>query len=154
MELNTSDVDAGDLVIACIARAAGLAEAKSIQIDWPGAPGLTIRGDMELLGYAIYNLLTNAIKYSPRDSRVRIAASRDGRGVHISVSDQGIGMTKDEVKRLFQKFYRTERAEKSGVQGTGIGLSIVKEIVTLHGGSISVDSAADQGSTFTISLPG
>ncbi|HPT28653.1 MAG TPA: CHASE2 and HATPase_c domain-containing protein, partial [Bryobacteraceae bacterium] len=153
MELNTSDVDAGDLILACIARAAGLAEAKSIQIDWPGAPGLTIRGDTELLGYAIYNLLTNAIKYSPRDSRISVSASRESRGVLISVADQGIGMTKDEVKRLFQKFYRTERAEKSGIQGTGIGLSIVKEIVTLHGGSICVDSAPDQGSTFVVTLP-
>jgi two-component system sensor histidine kinase SenX3 len=80
-------------------------------------------------------------------------AGRGDRSVQVSVADQGIGMTKDEVKRLFQKFYRTERAEKSGVQGTGIGLSIVKEIVTLHGGSITVESAPEQGSTFTVSLP-
>ncbi len=152
-EMTTTDVDTGDLIGACVARASGLADAKAIRIEWDGAPGLTIRGDSELLGYAIYNLLTNAIKYSPRDSRVRIAAAHDGRGVLISVSDQGIGMTKDEVKRLFQKFYRTERAEKSGIQGTGIGLSIVKEIVTLHGGSITVESAPEQGSTFTVILP-
>lgn len=154
MEMATAPVDAVSLIDTCIARASGLADSKAIRIDWPGAADLTLQADRELLEYAVYNLLTNAIKYSPRESTVRVATHRDGDSVLISVSDQGIGMTKDEVKRLFQKFYRTERAEKSGIQGTGIGLSIVKEIVTLHGGSISVDSAPDQGSTFTISLPG
>lgn len=152
-EMTTTDVDTGDLIGACVARASGLADAKAIRIEWDGSPGLTIRADRELFEYAVYNLLTNAIKYSPRDSRVRVTASRDGRGTVIAVSDQGIGMTRDEVKRLFQKFYRTERAEKSGIQGTGIGLSIVKEIVTLHGGSITVESAPEQGSTFTVILP-
>lgn len=152
-EMTTTDVDTGDLIGACVARASGLADAKAIRIEWDGSPGLTIRADRELFEYAVYNLLTNAIKYSPRESTVRISARRDGDSVLISVSDQGIGMTKDEVKRLFQKFYRTERAEKSGIQGTGIGLSIVKEIVTLHGGSITVESAPEQGSTFTVILP-
>lgn len=152
-EMATTDVDAGDLVGACIGRASGLADAKAIRIAWDGASGLSIRADRELLEYAVYNLLTNAIKYSPRESAVRIAARRDNAAVQISVADQGIGMSKDEVKRLFQKFYRTERAEKSGIQGTGIGLSIVKEIITLHGGSITVESAPEQGSTFTVTLP-
>jgi signal transduction histidine kinase len=146
-------MDAGSLIDTCIARASGLADSKAIRIDWPGAPDLTLQADRELLEYAVYNLLTNAIKYSPRESTVRISARRDGAAVRISVADQGIGMSKDEVKRLFQKFYRTERAEKSGIQGTGIGLSIVKEIVTLHGGSIIVESAPEQGSTFTVTLP-
>ena len=153
MEMATVAMDAGTVIDTCIARASGLADSKAIRIDWPGAPDLTLQADRELLEYAVYNLLTNAIKYSPRESTVRIAARRDGAGVQISVADQGIGMSKDEVKRLFQKFYRTERAEKSGIQGTGIGLSIVKEIVTLHGGSITVESAPEQGSTFTVTLP-
>lgn len=153
MEMNTTAVDVGALIETCIVRAAGLADSKAILIGWPGAPDLTLQADRELLEYAVYNLLTNAIKYSPRESRVRIMAGRSDRGILISVADQGIGMTKDEVKKLFQKFYRTERAEKSGIQGTGIGLSIVKEIVTLHGGSITVESAPEQGSTFTVSLP-
>jgi two-component system sensor histidine kinase SenX3 len=153
MEMATAPVDTGTLVETCIVRASGLADSKSIRIDWPGAADLTIQADRELLEYAVYNLLTNAIKYSPRESTVRLAARRDGAGVRISVADQGIGMSRDEVKRLFQKFYRTERAEKSGIQGTGIGLSIVKEIITLHGGSITVESAPEQGSTFTVTLP-
>lgn len=153
MEMTTAAMDAASLIDTCIGRASGLADSKAIRIDWPGAPDLTFQADRELLEYAVYNLLTNAIKYSPRESTVRISARRDGAVVQISVADQGIGMSKDEVKRLFQKFYRTERAEKSGIQGTGIGLSIVKEIVTLHGGSVTVESAPEQGSTFTVTLP-
>jgi len=69
------------------------------------------------------------------------------------VTDQGIGMDESELKQLFQKFYRTRRAEQSGETGTGIGLSIVRQIVELHEGSIRVESAPGKGSTFTVALP-
>ena len=73
--------------------------------------------------------------------------------MRLSVKDQGIGMEQHELRKIFQKFYRTSRAEKSGIVGTGIGLSIVEQIVTHHGGRIEVTSAPGKGSCFTLVLP-
>ncbi len=112
-----------------------------------------IAGDRELMEYAVYNLLTNAVKYSPADTEVTVSAESDGNWLRIPVRDQGIGMDQHEVKKVFQKFYRTERAVASGEKGTGIGLSIVEQIVTHHGGRIEVTSAPGKGSCFTLVLP-
>ena len=103
--------------------------------------------------YAFYNLLTNAIKYSPPRTQVTLAAVRKHEQAYISVEDQGIGMDQKEVKKIFQKFYRTKRAEQSGEVGTGIGLSIVEQIVIQHCGTIEVMSRPGQGSRFTMVLP-
>ena len=105
------------------------------------------------MDYAFYNLLTNAVKYSPSSTEVRVFAQRDGDRVRIAVKDQGIGMDQKEVRKIFQKFYRTKKAEESGEVGTGIGLSIVEQIVTQHGGSIEVTSSPGHGSCFTLVLP-
>ena len=99
--------------------------------------------------YACYNLLTNAVKYSPQRTEVTVSGWRDGGHVRIAVKDQGIGMDQKEVKQIFQKFYRTKKAEESGEAGTGIGLSIVQQIVEQHGGKIEVTSQPGAGSCFT-----
>lgn len=151
-EMKVGDVAVGELVDACAARARPLADRKRITLTSETSEGLSLRGDRELLEYALYNLITNAIKYSPEGSAVRVAARNDGQRVSLAVSDQGMGMTQDEVKNLFRKFYRTERAQKAGIQGTGIGLSIVGQIVELHKGKVTVESAPDAGSTFTVVL--
>ena len=102
--------------------------------------------------YAFYNLLTNAVKYSPAATHVRVFRPIcDGPSeLRLSVHDEGIGMDSKELKNIFQKFYRTKRAEASGEVGTGIGLSIVEQIVTHHGGRIEVTSEPGKGSCFTI----
>ena len=103
--------------------------------------------------YAYYNLLTNAVKYSPQQTEVTTAATRQNGDIRISVQDQGIGMDQKEVRKIFQKFYRTKKAEESGEAGTGIGLSIVEQIVVQHGGTIEVKSQPGEGSCFTLVLP-
>ena len=103
--------------------------------------------------YACYNLLTNAVKYSPQRTEVTASAWRDDALVRIAVKDQGIGMDQKEVKQIFQKFYRTKKAEESGEAGTGIGLSIVQQIVEQHGGRIEVTSRPGAGSCFTVVVP-
>jgi signal transduction histidine kinase len=103
--------------------------------------------------YACYNLLTNAVKYSPQRTEVTVTASGERGHVRIAVADQGIGMDQKEVKQIFHKFYRTRKAEESGEAGTGIGLSIVQQIVEQHGGQIAVTSQPGEGSCFTLVLP-
>ncbi|MBM3746703.1 MAG: CHASE2 domain-containing protein [Acidobacteria bacterium] len=153
MELKQEVFPARELVEACIERARPLAERKQIRIDTEPLAEALLTGDRELMEYAVYNLLTNAVKYSPPETLVTVRSNRDDGRLRISVQDQGIGMDQDEVKKVFQKFYRTRRAEASGEKGTGIGLSIVEQIVTHHGGNIEVTSQPERGSCFTLVLP-
>jgi signal transduction histidine kinase len=142
-----------ELVARCAARARPLADNKQIEIEIRDLPPDDLVGDRELMEYAVYNLLTNAVKYSPPRTRVTVYGEdeRGGR-VRISVVDQGIGMDKKEVGRIFEKFYRTKTAEQSGEAGTGIGLSLVRQIVNEHGGTIDVESEPGKGSKFTLTL--
>jgi signal transduction histidine kinase len=154
VELKKEIFSAGELMAGCVARALPLAERKQIRILTEAAPqDILLTGDRELMEYAFYNLLTNAIKYSPARTQVTLAAVRKHDHAHISVEDQGIGMDHKEVKQIFQKFYRTRRAEQSGEAGTGIGLSIVEQIVIQHSGTIEVMSRPGEGSRFTMVLP-
>ncbi len=137
----------------CVERAAPLAERKQIRIIMDDLGDEVLTGDRELMEYAFYNLLTNAIKYSPSKTEVTVYGGRDGERFAVSVRDQGIGMDQKEVRNIFQKFYRTRKAEQSGEVGTGIGLSIVEQIVLQHGGKIEVTSTPGKGSCFTLILP-
>lgn len=153
MEISEEPIPVAELVERCATRARALAEPKDIAIDVAGVPSGAISGDRELMEYALYNLLTNAVKYSPPHSRVTVFGEDEKGGrVRLSVQDRGIGMDQQEVGRIFEKFYRTKRAEQSGETGTGIGLSIVEQIVKRHGGAIQVESEPGQGSKFTLTL--
>jgi signal transduction histidine kinase len=149
MELKKESFGIREIVEACISRARPLAERKNIRIVTEALDG-SLDGDRELMEYAVYNLLTNAVKYSPPDTQITVACNRDAKHLRLSVQDQGIGMDAKEVRQIFQKFYRTKRAEASGEAGTGIGLSIVEQIVQHHGGKIEVTSQPGQGSCFTV----
>jgi signal transduction histidine kinase len=139
---------------ACVDRARPLAERKQIQIELDAPARGLLLGDQELIEYAIYNLLTNAVKYSPEHTTVTVTCEDQGaRQLRLAVRDQGIGMEEKDLKRIFDKFYRTRGAEISGIEGTGIGLSLVREIVTHHGGTVEVASKPGQGSCFTLLLP-
>ncbi|HYO82684.1 MAG TPA: CHASE2 domain-containing protein [Bryobacteraceae bacterium] len=153
MELRIEPFSIADVAEVCHGRALPLAERKSITLRQGVLEPVILTGDRELLEYAVYNLLTNAIKYSPSDTSVVISATMDGRELRFSVADQGMGMDEKELKNLGRKFYRTRRAEVSGEAGTGIGLSLVQQIVAHHGGRMEVTSAPGQGSCFTMVLP-
>jgi signal transduction histidine kinase len=154
MELKREAISVKEMMELCALRVAPLAERKHIQITLEPVPeNLVMTGDRELMEYACYNLLTNAVKYSPQRTEVTASAWRDDSLVRIAVKDQGIGMDQKEVKQIFQKFYRTKKAEESGEAGTGIGLSIVQQIVEQHGGRIEVTSRPGAGSCFTVIVP-
>jgi signal transduction histidine kinase len=153
MEMKQERFPLHDLVERCAVRARPLADNKHIEIAIADIPVDDLIGDRELMEYAVYNLLTNAVKYSPPQTRVTVYGENDTAGhVELSVVDQGIGMDRKEVGRIFEKFYRTKRAEQSGEMGTGIGLSIVKQIINEHGGTIHVESEPGKGSKFTLNL--
>ena len=150
MELKQEPLTVAELVQTCMRRAMPLAERKHIRMSLDSAAEGNLLGDRELLEYALYNLLTNAIKYSQPNTEIHVYSElRDGES-RLAVRDQGIGMDAKELKSIFQKFYRTKRAEASGEVGTGIGLSIVEQIVFRHGGRIEVTSTPGQGSCFTM----
>ena len=112
-----------------------------------------VQADREALARALWNLLDNAVKYSPQNKTVRAeAACLDGR-VAFRVSDRGLGIAPHEQKQVFQKFVRAASADAAGAKGTGLGLTMVQHIVAAHGGQVQVDSAPGLGSTFTILLP-
>ena len=113
----------------------------------------TIPMDITRIRQVIYNLLSNAIKYSPRLSQFTISTKLDGEYAVLSLADTGHGMSKEQVAKLFQLYYRTEDAEASEIEGTGLGLFIVKTFVDAHGGQIEVSSEKGKGTTFTVYLP-
>jgi signal transduction histidine kinase len=153
MQLKREPFNAPDLLEKCVGRVRPIAERKSIEIFTSDLPPNTLVGDRELMEYAFYNLLTNAVKYSPAKTRVTVSGDHEKGRLRVSVEDQGIGISPKDTRRIFEKFYRTATAENSGEKGTGIGLSIVEQIVTQHGGSIAVSSEVGKGSRFTVSLP-
>ncbi|MFH1781180.1 MAG: HAMP domain-containing sensor histidine kinase [Patescibacteria group bacterium] len=119
-----------------------------------------IYGDERFLEEAVGNLLDNAVKYTPETNKktgqkgkVSLSCAKDGKNALIKVSDNGIGIPKDEIKKLFAKFARAKNARDMYTDGTGLGLFIVREIVRGHGGTVKVKSKLGQGSVFTISLP-
>jgi signal transduction histidine kinase len=152
LELKREAFPARQLVEVCIQRARPLAERKEISIKTEQLDG-ALEGDRELMEYVVYNLLTNAVKYSNSSTQITVACRVDGGRLRLSVQDQGIGMDAKELRQIFRKFYRTKRAEASGEAGTGIGLSIVEQIVHHHGGKMEVTSQPGQGSCFTVVLP-
>ncbi len=129
-------------------RARLYASRKQIQIE-ARTPAVTVQADPGLLSLAVYNLLTNAVKYSPKRSTVHVAIE-DGPRVRISVADEGCGIAAGEQRRIFERFYRAPGAAE---EGAGIGLALVKEIVAQHGGEVQVKSRPGAGSRFAIVLP-
>ncbi len=150
MELKRELFAAGDVIDACMKRVAPLAERKQIEMSLASSSDAPLLGDRELMEYAVYNLLTNAVKYSPAGTHVRVSSELRGGELRLAVQDEGIGMDAKEIKNIFKKFYRTKRAEASGEVGTGIGLSIVEQIVGHHHGRVDVSSEPGKGSCFTI----
>ena len=129
------------------------AQAQSISIVVGGDPGLRVFGVESQLVTAVRNLLSNAVAYSPAQTKVAVGRRTADNMVEITVTDQGIGIPAEEVDRIFERFYRVDQARSRQTGGTGLGLSIVKHVCQNHGGNVSVWSAEGEGSTFTLRLP-
>jgi two-component system sensor histidine kinase SenX3 len=129
------------------------AEAKQIRIITGGRSGLKVLGMPDQLVTAVRNLLSNAISYSPEETKVAVAVRLRDSTVQIAVKDQGIGIAPEEQDRIFERFYRVDDARSRVTGGTGLGLAIVRNVCRNHGGDVDVWSVPGEGSTFTIQLP-
>jgi hypothetical protein len=112
-----------------------------------------IEGDPDLIKQVFINLISNAIKYSPRGTTVTVAAREEAVNIVMSVADQGVGIPKDEIGSVFDKYFRARSQKESKMEGLGLGLAIVKNIVEQHGGVVRVESHEGKGSTFYFTLP-
>jgi two-component system sensor histidine kinase SenX3 len=127
--------------------------AKDIEVTLEGAHGLTVYGNENQLVTAVVNLVENAIAYSPESTKVTVLVTTRPDTIDITVADQGIGIEKRDLDRIFERFYRADRARSRATGGTGLGLAIVKHIATNHGGRVEVTSTVGVGSTFILRLP-
>jgi signal transduction histidine kinase len=127
-------------------------EGISVVADIPGELP-TISADSEALGCAVHNLLDNAVKYSPGSKTVWLDAGAGNGDITISVRDRGVGIPERDRRHIFDKFYRVDGEISQKVKGAGLGLSLVRHIVTAHGGTVDYESRVGEGSTFSIRLP-
>jgi len=148
------DEDLASLVESAIEICEPEAMVKDISIDADGlSRRVPVRADADALVQALENIIDNAIKYSPRQSRVQVVLNTDDNQASISVSDSGIGIDPTEHGRIFEEFYRAARPEVRTIRGSGLGLALVRHTVERHGGSVGVTSSVGKGSTFNVTLP-
>ncbi|WP_410607094.1 sensor histidine kinase [Amycolatopsis sp. lyj-109] len=150
-DLNVVEVDA--VVREALGRTTLSAESADISITTDNPGGLLVEGDRTLLVTALSNLLENAVAYSPAGSPVSISRRLADGMVEIAVTDRGIGIAEDEQQRVFERFYRADKARSRATGGTGLGLAIVKHVAANHGGSVGLWSRQGTGSTFTLRIP-
>jgi len=129
------------------------AETRGIVLDRAIAPGVVVMGDQDALKRAVANLLENAVRLAPANSRIRLAVGSERGFAWIAVSDEGPGIAPEHQPRVFDRFWRSDKARSRADGGTGLGLSIVRQIARSHGGDVQLQSKLGLGSTFTIWLP-
>jgi two-component system phosphate regulon sensor histidine kinase PhoR len=153
-QLYLDDVDLGAVITSVVERLSTFAERQGVRLETSVPPGLPlVRGDAERLGQVLVNLLHNAVKFSPPGGLVTVGAATSGPEVVVSVADAGPGIAPADQARIFERFFKVDRARVRGKGGTGLGLAIARHVVEGHGGRIWVQSAEGRGSTFFFSLP-
>jgi signal transduction histidine kinase len=153
---NPVPVDVRSVLMTVLARMRRVARKKNITLQWKRfgrAAQYTVRGDETLLTSMFTNLVDNAVKYTPPGGQVEVTGGFEGGEIVIRVSDTGIGIPEEKLPRIFERFYRVDKARSKETGGTGLGLSIVKHTAENHGGRVAVESALGEGSTFTVYLP-
>ncbi|EMT53107.1 two-component sensor histidine kinase [Brevibacillus borstelensis AK1] len=154
ISLNLVQVNVQDLISSTVALLQEQAQRKQISITLPKAePRITLTTDKDCLQQIILNLVTNAVVYTPEGGAITLELRQDSRHVQIQVTDTGIGIPEQDLPRIFERFYRVDKARSRDSGGTGLGLAIVKHLVESLHGQITVKSVEGKGSTFTVTLP-
>lgn len=153
-EKNVTRIELGGLLRQVCQSKAYDASDEGLELDLDlQVDALEVDGEAEALNQLVTNLVENAIKYTEEGGKVVVRLSKVGSMATIEVQDTGIGISKEETQRIFERFYRVDRARSRDIGGTGLGLAIVKHIAQVHQGSVTVDSQIGKGSTFIVQLP-
>ena len=154
-KMNMEELEVGNLLDDCVRKILLTAESKQQSVECPfrRQRPLYIFADRDKIQQVLLNILMNAIKYTQEGGKIRIDSFIRGDTVHISIADNGIGISEAEVSRIFERFYRVDKARSRSMGGTGLGLSIAKQITEVHDGKISVRSREGEGTTMTVTLP-
>ena len=148
-----TDIDLATVLVEVVSTNQHAAKRQGLGLSLTGSAELLVRGDRSQLVSVFSNLVDNAIKYSEIGGVVNVSSTIKGDEIMVSVTDHGIGIAERDQKRIFERFYRVDKARSRATGGTGLGLSIVRHIVLEHGGAIDVRSEEGVGSTFTVRLP-
>ncbi|HEY3377296.1 MAG TPA: ATP-binding protein [Armatimonadota bacterium] len=152
--ITREDVPLAEATQQLLAKMQPLALEKDITLSWNIPQALHVTADRDAVEQIFINLVDNAIKYSPHGGRVTVSARRGEQDqIAIAIADTGIGIPAEDVTRIFERFFRVDKARSRASGGTGLGLAIVKHLVESHGGKVTVDSTPGLGSTFTFTLP-
>jgi two-component system, OmpR family, sensor kinase len=149
--LELADVDLTDIAADAVADARAVDAARPVTLEAPGP--VVVRGDDRRLRQVVANLLNNARVHTPERTPVHVVVSSNGENAVLVVRDEGPGITDEDRRRIFERFYRADPSRSRAKGGSGLGLSIVAAVVQAHGGTVSVASAAGQGASFTVQLP-
>ncbi len=154
LKLELSDFPITTLVKSICETFEGICVSRSISFDLVfSKPELSVHADMGRIQQVLYNLIDNAVKFSPDGSAIRIRIHEVGDAVSVSVKDRGIGIAKEDLSKIWTRFYKTDSSRGKDKKGTGLGLSIVKEIIAAHGETIDVTSTPGSGTEFVFRLP-
>jgi len=154
IKLNMEDISVGELVTSCVERLKREAELKEQDVRVNIKSGIPmIQGDRHRLDQLLVNVIGNAIKYTPEKGKIAVSCHAEKDRVVIVVEDNGIGIPEQELDRIFERFYRVDKARSRQLGGTGLGLAIAKEIAVMHGGNITAKSKVGKGTQMFIELP-
>ena len=148
-----TDIELATVLVEVVSTNQHAAKRQGLGLSLTGSAELLVRGDRSQLVSVFSNLVDNAIKYSEIGGVVNVSSTINGDEIMVSVTDYGIGIAERDQKRIFERFYRVDKARSRATGGTGLGLSIVRHIVLEHGGAIDIKSEEGVGSTFTVRLP-
>jgi signal transduction histidine kinase len=151
LQLQSKDINT--ILRGVVEKCGFLAQEKNIQIITEFEPMFSVKVDEGLLTQVFTNLIENAIKYSPNDTKILISTEEVNGKIRVQVADQGFGIPSKDINNVFEKFYRSSDSNSVKIKGTGLGLYLTKYFVNLHKGEISAESEPGQGSTFTVELP-
>ena len=152
-KLNMEEFSLSDMLTEDAKRLSPLSRERGIEMELNITGNIELCGDRIKLDQVFYNLIDNAIKYTPRGEGVSVELIKQNKNAVVRIKDNGIGIPEEDQKHIFDRFYRVDKARSRETGGTGLGLSIAKQIILAHNGTINVTSKVDEGSVFTVTLP-